>query len=139
MIAPHGNWAQENDESVSAMKELVDEFYAAKLEAEKAERRFKDLKAKLLQKMEDEGMARFDADTCFVTLNEKKYVSMPKTDEDKEILFAWLNHKKIFLDSVSVNYQTLNSLYKEQKKLGKEIPGIGPEASKFELRSYKRK
>lgn len=58
-------------------------------------------------------------------------VTTPKTLEDKEKLFNWLKEKAIFMEIVSVNSQTLNSLYKNLSEdaakegiLDFQIPGV---------------
>lgn len=42
----------------------------------------------------------------------KSSVTTPKTVEEKNLLFEFLKEKGIFMEIVSVNSQTLNSLYK---------------------------
>jgi len=59
-------------------------------------------------------------------------VTTPKTSEEKQALFEFLQSKGIFLEIASVNSQTLNSLYKslaaeaeEQGNYDFKMPGVG--------------
>lgn len=59
-------------------------------------------------------------------------VTTPKTPEEKQALFEFLQSKGIFLEIASVNSQTLNSLYKslatEAEEKGNydfKMPGVG--------------
>lgn len=62
----------------------------------------------------------------------KTSVTTPKTPEEKKQLFDFLESKGIFLEMVSVNSMTLNSLYKSLAEeaaqagiLDYEMPGVG--------------
>jgi len=59
-------------------------------------------------------------------------VTTPKTSEEKQALFEFLQSKGIFLEIASVNSQTLNSFYKslaaeaeEQGNYDFKMPGVG--------------
>lgn len=61
----------------------------------------------------------------------KQSVQTPKTPEDKEKLFEFLKSKDLFISMVSINSQTLNSLYKTLESeataagiLEFELPGV---------------
>lgn len=73
-----------------------------------------------------------------VTKVSRFQVSMPKDPESRAKFFDYLRERGVFENLVSVNYQTLNSFYKEQFEQAKDsgdidfaIPGIG-EARAFE-------
>ena len=150
MIAPNVSWEEQDETTVAALQELLKCFWMAKQQvnklkkdldaAEKTQTEFKD---KLLERMQQEGMQRFDGDECFVLVMEKKYVVTPKTKEEKQLLFLWLQKQGVYWDYVSVNYQSLQSLYKEQKEISNEenftLPGIEPERTKIDLRAFKQK
>ncbi len=60
-------------------------------------------------------------------------VTCPKSNEDKEKLFAWLREKNMFNEYVSVNSNSLKALYNAEKELALEsgeldfeLPGVGP-------------
>lgn len=66
------------------------------------------------------------------TAREKLSVTLPQ-GEAREQFYTWLKERGVFEQMVSVNYNTLNSLYKEEFELAKnegradkfEVPGIG--------------
>jgi len=71
-------------------------------------------------------------------------VTTPKTTEDKEQLFEYLRSKGIFNEFVSVNSQTLNSLYKNLASeaaingdLDFRLPGVGEPTSYTTLKLKK--
>jgi effector-binding domain-containing protein len=62
----------------------------------------------------------------------KTSVAVPKTIDEKKELFKFLEDKNIFYETVSVNCQTLNSLYKTYAEealqggiLELQMPGVG--------------
>lgn len=64
-------------------------------------------------------------------IEEKSSVKIPRTVEDKQLLFDFLKSKELFDEIVSVNSQTLNSLYRSlsdqamrEGKLDFQIPGV---------------
>lgn len=74
----------------------------------------------------------------------KTSVPVPKTLEDKQALFAYLEERGIFLESVSVHSQTLNSLYRtfaeeaaEKGVLDFRMPGVGEPNSFVNLKLRK--
>lgn len=63
--------------------------------------------------------------------NTKESVRTPKTDEDKKLFFDYLKEKGLFDQMISINSQTLNSLYKSMSEEALEkgivdfrLPGI---------------
>jgi len=69
---------------------------------------------------------------ALVSLRSRLSVQTPKTNEEKEALFGWLRDKGIFLDKVSINSRTLNSLYQAEYEAQLEsgvadwrMPGVG--------------
>lgn len=74
----------------------------------------------------------------------KTSVPVPKTLEDKQALFDYLQERGIFLESVSVHSQTLNSLYRtyaeeaaEKGVLDFRMPGVGEPTSFVNLKLRK--
>jgi hypothetical protein len=68
---------------------------------------------------------------------EKSSVVTPKTIEEKQALFDYLQEKGLFLEMASVNSQTLNALYKylaaqaaEEGILEFKLPGV-PEPTTY--------
>lgn len=74
----------------------------------------------------------------------KTSVPVPKTLEDKQALFAYLQGRGIFTESVSVHSATLNSLYRtfaeeaaEKGVLDFRMPGVGEPTSFVNLKLRK--
>lgn len=71
--------------------------------------------------------------TLYITTRSS--VLIPRSPEDKKALLSWLRSKgeAVYLDKVSVNAQTLNSLYNEEHEIAERegsldtffIPGVG--------------
>ena len=66
-----------------------------------------------------------------VVRTQKYSVSLPKEDGEKSELFGYLKDKGIFDTLVTINYQTLNSFYSQERDAAKEegrydfkIPGL---------------
>lgn len=81
----------------------------------------------------------------FLFFKERKTsVTTPKTPEEKEQLFEFLQQRGIFLEMASVNSQTLNSLYKslaeeaaEKGVLDFRMPGVGEPTEYISLKMRK--
>lgn len=146
MIAP----MVDRESSSQWLKEKCGELWALKQECDRIERdlelakeRRNNLEKEIQEKMEDEGFLRVDTEDCFVTLSDTTYVTVPKSHEQKQKLFEWLKRQgeEVFMDYATVNYQRLNSLYKQEKENGNVLPGAGPEKvrTKFSVYGQKRR
>lgn len=135
--------------TIAALKELTAEYwkYRTKIneigkELKKIEEKAHECENRLLKMMEDEGLERFDIEDCFITINVNSYVTIPHNLEQKEQMFNWLKEQGVFYDYATINYNSLQSLYKRQKEITKEgatiIPGIGHESSFSKIRAYKK-
>lgn len=76
---------------------------------------------------------------------QKYRVSLPKTLDDKQAFFAYLQSHGIFMEYATVNSNSLNALYmksfeaaKEQGDMSFNIPGIGA-PQLFETIGFRRK
>lgn len=89
------------------------------------------------------GVGTFGVQTKFA-------VTVPKDLEDKKKLLQWLRHKspEFYLETVTVNYQTLNGVYNQEVEIaaqegrditGGVIPGISPPKETKVLRVTKGK
>ena len=125
-------------EAPGALAELAKE--AAMLKAEMAEMelqtkikksRFEEITDQILKTLDLLEMESFRAQGFLFYKTVESSVKIPKTVEDKKLLFQFLEEKGIFMEIASVNSQTLNSLYKnlakEAAKNGNfdfRIPGV---------------
>lgn len=78
---------------------------------------------------------------CLFFKEMRSSVTTPKTPEDKELLFKFLQEKGIFLEIASVNSMTLNSLYKsladdaaKEGVLDFKLPGVAEPVSYTNLK-----
>ena len=141
MIAPRvgfdesEKWLQKKIEELWLMKVQCDEI-ESRLETAKKEK--KALEDAIQAKMEDEGFPRVDTQHCSVSIIETPYVTTPKDFDAKKALFDWLEEQGTFYDFATINYQSLNSLYKEKKADGVILPGVGPERTRSRISIRKR-
>ena len=105
--------------SEGRLKELAKLIVELKDKREAAERQAKSLKAEedqakecLLRIMETLELESFKAQGFnFFPVNESR-VSMPKEQADKQKLFSFLEEKGVLQDYLTINSQSLNSLFK---------------------------
>lgn len=127
-----------NVEPSGELSELCKQAAELKLEAEALEAKF-DAKKKALSEVQElilKNLELADVDSLrahgFLFMKERRAsVTTPKTIEAKKELFAYLEREGCFLEMVSVNSQTLNSLYKDRAAkaleggvLQFEMPGV---------------
>lgn len=139
-------WDEELDASVRQVKERMEEVWqlksevdAAKKIAEDLDKEYREQLESLRTLMEDYGLQRFDADGCFGSTKEQDYVTVPKDPESKRKLFQWLRDNGVFEDYATVNYQSLQSLWKEEREQGRDIPGLGTPRVRKTLVLYKQR
>jgi hypothetical protein len=141
--------------STAELDALASEYNKKRLEYEGAKAISNDLHAhmesakfELIKLLQAAGKTKYEAEGVGkITLVEKLSVTTPKTLEDKAALFGWLKVKfgEDYLAYLSINHQTLNSLYnqelKEVAELGAEfnVPGLEPATTNTELRFSKTK
>lgn len=86
------------------------------------------LKRQIQTNLDYFGKDGWDSSYGKVEIRKKTSVKTPKTEDEKRALFDWLRERGIFWQTVSVNSQTLNALFKaefEASTNGVVIPGIG--------------
>jgi predicted nuclease with TOPRIM domain len=109
------------------LEELIKKYRAARDAAEKfrvektrIEKEFSDLEGQLIEAMEQTGKSKVyveGAGTMYFI--DKMVVATPKTNEDKIKLFDFITKsygQKVLIEKVSVNHQTLQSLYNNAAK-----------------------
>jgi len=133
----------------------VKDYVEARREYEEAKARSNDFHAIMEEKefamqalLEQAGKSKYHVDGIgTVQAISKLTVQTPKTPEDKAKLFTWLKNKlgaDGFLTYVSVNHNSLNSLYKTMfeeatDKATFSIDGIGQPVERKEIRFTKQK
>lgn len=84
-----------------------------------------------IDKMEEVGLKsiRLDAGATF-TAAERKVFQLPKTDDEKNVVFKWLRRVGgASLVKEAVNYQTLNAFCRERLEDGKQLNSLLKETS----------
>lgn len=127
-----------NDVTLKELEELCDTAAELKTKADSLEDEAKEIRKELFgyqQKiqahLESFDKEDYDARAGNFSIRKRTSVKIPRNEEDKRALFAWLRDKGIFYETVGVNSQTLNSLYKNEFETaiaeGREcvIPGLG--------------
>lgn len=117
------------------IKEMEDQ-----VDAEKKE--LTAMKNKVLEYMNQLKKSKYSANAASFSVSDKLSVKVPKTPEDKALFFNWLKKEGLYDSLVTVNSQTLNSLYNEEFKRNNnadfEIPGVG-KASYYQTLNMRRK
>lgn len=121
---------KKQDDKVEGLKEAI------KPETEKLGK----MEAKLITLFNDLKLTSFKSPHGTAVLTTKFSVKVPKTEEDKEKLIKWLEEKQIALQYLTVNSNSLNSLYKsflEVEGVDFKLPGVEDPTSyqTFSLRS----
>jgi len=133
---------EEPKESIDlvAFDTLCRDLWDARDEAEIAEQHFKEksarceaLKAKVQAYMDDAGMEKYHcASRGLVYTTQRMSVTVPKDDDRRAQFFAYLRDKGVFENLITVNFQTLNALYKAEFEAAVaaglpdyKMPGIG--------------
>lgn len=124
--------------TIEQMNEQVATIAALRAEEEQASRAKKEVterleaaEARMLEMLTDSGMTNYRSPLGLVTVAFRTSVKTPKTPAEKELFHNWLRAQGLYDQLISVNSQTLNSLYKSELEKAKErgdtdfaIPGI---------------
>jgi len=112
-----------------------------KLELEKQQEEFLGIQAEIIRILEAMDAESIKIHGFNFYVEEKASVRVPKTIEEKRLLFAYLKEQGLFEEMVSVNSQTLNSFYKSMAEqaaaegnLDFRIPGVEEPSSYKQLK-----
>lgn len=114
--------------AIFAQRSVVE---AKELELKKETERLEELKTKALKILKDAGKEKFLVEGQGTLYIHNRYtVSTPKDPEERKKFFGYLRAKGVFEDLITVNHQTLNSFWKEEREASNNdpdftIPGIG--------------
>lgn len=102
------------------------------------------LKKEILAHLEKHDLKNFNFGNGKVGISEERSVKMV----DKYVFFQWLKERNMFEDIVSVNAQTLKSIYKKEFEKAKEegdleflekgLPGVSKPSVFNNLKFYKK-
>lgn len=116
--------------SVEELDKLMDELFDKRVEVDEAKRKKADLENELtalkqivIAHLKELDREKYAAARGSISVTKKANVRMPQDPEDKQKLWAWMKERDIFDQYATVNYQSLNSLYKAEL-LAAEEKGI---------------
>lgn len=135
--------------SAAELKEQISDKKAALGILQKS---YDDITDKILRTMELMGIDKVNAHGFTFYTHTESSVQTPKTTEEKEKFFMWLEAEGIFYEFASVNSQSLNKLYRDKAELAAKeatergvldfvfrIPGINPPSTYVDLRMRRGK
>lgn len=139
---------EEMDEAVKLYNEARADYDGKKAISNLAHESMESAKFALIKLLQSAGKSKYDSEKFGkVTLVDKLQVTTPKDLPSKIQFFGWLEQKfgEDYLAYLSINHQTLNSLYnaelKEAAENGTEfkVPGLEAPVTNTELRFSKSK
>lgn len=123
---------QQLDELVERLRKTREDRDAKEAILTEANKAVMELEGKCVAYLKELGRKSYDSPIGKITIVQKVTVTLPKTDPDKQALFAWLREKGIADQYLTVNYNSINSLYTnmereaiERGELNFSIPGVG--------------
>jgi hypothetical protein len=122
----------ELEELCLAIKNQREECDRIKMEAKAANEKLDELEKKMMGCLSALGKNSYKSDVGLFTVTHRISVRVPQGD-DKAAFFEWLKEKGYYDSYVTVNSQSLNSLYRQEFEKAKaegsldsfSIPGIG--------------
>ena len=125
---------QELDSLVIELKDARISYDLAKAISTGKHELVEELETKLIEVLTEAGKSVYEVEGCArVTVVSKTQVTTPKTLEQKELFFNWVESKlgkEGLLAYQTVNYQSLNSLYNKELEKALEtgldftVPGL---------------
>jgi len=119
-----------NQEINKLAKLREDEANASRIKKEISEE-LEKVENIVMEMLVEAGLPNFTSPSGKVVLAYRTSVRTPKLPEHKEMFYAYLRERGLFDSMISVNSQTLNSLYKSELEAAKErgdadfsIPGL---------------
>jgi hypothetical protein len=109
---------------------------ALEVEHKKKSAEVEELKRKILQALEDQGLKSVKTPVGMLVRTTRFSVKLPSEPTDKEKFYEHLKANGAYEALRTVNYQALNSWYKQEMEAAKErgdldfeIPGLAPPSS----------
>lgn len=133
--------------TLEAIKQQTEELHQMRLHKKEIENQLAvqnaaitSLELSIMNELESAGLETFKGPSCTVTVCEEQKICTPKSPEDKKALVSYFKETgRDPWDYLSVNYQTLNSFYKNELKIRPEVilPGceMGALRKKLSVRS----
>ena len=115
---------KELNDTVDLMFEQYRIYEDAKAKASEEYGKYKKLEVKVMDLLENEGMAKYQTKSGTFTWRYSSSFKTPKTPEEKDAFFGYLKDKGVFDQMISVNSKTMNSYLKEQEEIYEESGGL---------------
>lgn len=147
-------WAESNfsEHSVEKLDELAKKYHdarrdyeAKKRESSEAYHVYQKAEYEMIQTLKSAGKSKWEVEGIgkITTVNKKK-ISMPKNPEDKAKLFKYFKDSvgaDVYLQLVTINHNTLNSMYKQEleKDPNFVLPGVEPPVEHESVRFTKER
>jgi hypothetical protein len=122
----------EINDMILELSKLENEADRIRGEAKKVNETIDEVKAKLMGILQDANLKTFKSNWGTITVAERFTVKFPKDDEGKKALKDYLQEKNIFDQMWGINYQSLNSWYKNEVEAAKQageyidVPSLEP-------------
>lgn len=104
------------------------------------------IQGKILSHLQANEKDNYQSSQGTVYVNKAFTVSQPQDPDKKKAFFDYLKNRGVFEDLASINYQTLNSFYKQEMEAAREsgeidfqVPGIGEPKYVETLRMRKKR
>jgi len=108
--------------TVDELDELVAQRFEKKLEVEAKDKEKKALNkeltaldAQILSALVELDREDYKSEDGSVRIQEDWYVTVPKDQEDRDLLFAWLKERNIFEKYITINGTSLKALFKAER------------------------
>lgn len=113
------------------IKKKREEIDAMKAQVSQLNKELGMLENKAQAMLENNDITSYKSKSGTVYVSYYESVKMPQTLEDKAQFFTWLKERDLYDSMVTVNSQSLNSLYRKEKEAAEEngdlffkIPGL---------------
>lgn len=107
--------------TIEIMNQKISELASLRSEEAEASRikkeiteKVENLENEIIEMLTAEGLTTFSGEKGKIVVAFRTSVKTPKTPEDKEAFYTYLKNRGLYDSMISVNSQTLNSLYKAE-------------------------
>jgi hypothetical protein len=113
---------EEFDRLVGQIFQIRSEIATLNDQASAKEKELFGLKCRAVEALKEFGRKNYQTPKGTISIRNTLQVSLPKTEEDKRLMFEWMKDKGIYEKFATVNYNSLKSLVKSHME---EIEATG--------------
>lgn len=103
---------EEFDSLVGQIFQVRAEITELNAQASEKEKELFGLKVRAVAALKEFGRKNYQTPKGTITIRNTLQVSLPKTEQDKQLMFEWMKEKGIYEKFATVNYNSLKSLVK---------------------------